>query len=203
MEQQVNLQEIERKARYALHQDGFDEILVGLSLALMAFFFLDFRLSIAMIAGCAIQIVLKPACRRKITYPRLGYAKLPHSDGKAKAWAIFVLAIMLVLVGLGLFFVSQVGWLLPLYLAIVLTGLTIAGTRRNASVFDFFIAGLFLSSALIGLLLVYLGHKPGHATAIQGWALALFLIPLGLIKLVRFLHKYPAVVKEVSNEIVN
>jgi hypothetical protein len=202
MKQQINRKEIERKTRLALHEDGFDEILVGLSLAVMAFFFLDFRLSIAMIAGCAVQIVLKPACRRKITYPRLGYAKLPNSQSKAKAYTIFVLAIVLVLIGLGLFFVSQISWLLPLYLALVLAGLTMAGARRNPSVFDYFIAALFLCSGFIGLLIVSLGNKPGLATAIQGWALALVLIPLGIVKLVRFLRKYPLVVKEVSDGIV-
>jgi hypothetical protein len=168
----------------------------------MAFFFLDFRLSIAMIAGCAVQIVLKPACRRQITFPRLGYAKLPDSQSKAKAYTIVVLAIALVLIGLGVFFVSKISWLLPLYLAVVLAGVTMAGARRNPSVFDYFITALFLGSGLIGLLIVSLGHKPGLATAIQGWILAAVLIPLGIIKLVRFLHKYPMVVKELSNGIV-
>lgn len=202
MEQQINLKAVERQTRTALHEDGFDEILVGLSLAVMAFFFLDFRLSIAMIAGCAVQIIVKPACRRQITFPRLGYAKLPDSQSKAKAYTIVVLAIGLVLIGLGLFFVSKISWLLPLYLAVVLAGLTMAGARRNPSIFDYFIAALFLGSGFIGLLIVTLGHKPGLATAIQGWILAAVLIPLGIIKLVRFLHKYPPVVKEVSNGIV-
>ena len=202
MKQQINLKAIERQTRVVLHEDGLDEILVGLSLAIMAFFFLDFRLSIAMVAGCVVQIVVKPACRRQITYPRLGYAKLPSSQTKAKAYTIVVLAIALVLIGLGLLFVSQISWLLPLYLAVVLAGLTMAGARRNPSVFDYFIMALFLCSGFIGLLIVSLGQKPGLATAIQGWALAVVLIPRGVIKLVRFLHKYPPVVKEVSNGIV-
>jgi hypothetical protein len=202
MKQQINLNAIERQTRIALHEDGFDEILVGLSLAVMAFFFLDFRLSIAMVAGCAVQIVLKPACRRQITYPRLGYAKLPSSESKAKAYTIVVLAIILVLIGLGLFFVSKISWLLPLYLAVVLAGLTMAGARRSPSVFDYFIAALFLCSGFIGLFIVSLGHKPGLAAAIQGWALAVVLIPLGIIKLKRFLRKYPPVIKEVSDGIV-
>ena len=202
MKQQINLKEIERQVRNALHQEGFDEILVGLSLGIMAFFFLDFRMSIALIAGSAIQIVIKPACRRQFTYPRLGFARLPHSDSKAAVWTIFILAIVLVLIGLGLFFITRVSWLLPLYLAVILAGLTIAGTRRNTSIFDYFIIGLFLCSGLVGLLLVYLGQKPGLAAAIQAWLLAVVLIPLGIIKLIRFLHKYPAKIKEVSNGIV-
>lgn len=202
MKQQMNLKEIEREIRHALHQDGFDEILVGLSLSIMAFFFLDLRLSIALIAGCVIQIVLKPACRRKFTYHRLGFARMPQSDSKAGAWTTFILAIVLVLIGLGLFFVSRISWLLPIYLAVILAGLTIAGTRRNPSIFDYFIIALFACSGFIGLLLVYLGQKPGLATAIQGWALAVVLIPLGIIKLIRFLRKYPLNVKEVQNGIV-
>lgn len=202
MKQDINLKKIERDARHALRQDGFDEIFVGLSLGIMAFFFIDFRLSIAMVAGCAIQILLKPACRRQFTYPRLGFARLPKSDSKTGAWTILILAIVLVLIGLGLFFVTKISWLLPLYLTVILVGLTIAGTRRNPSIFDYFIIGLFLCSACIGLLLVSLGQRPGLATAIQGWTLAVVLIPIGIIKLIRFLQKYPLHVKEVSNGIV-
>lgn len=203
MEQKINIREIERRARHALHQDGFDEILVGLSLGIMAFFFLDFRLSIAMVAGCAIQILLKPACRRQFTYPRLGFARLPKSDSKTGAWTILILAIALVLIGLGLFFVTQISWLLPLYLAVILAGLTIAGTRGKPSIYDYFIIGLFLCSGCIGLLLVYLGQKPGLAAAIQGWMLAGVLTPIGIIKLIRFLNKYQPQVKELPNGIVN
>jgi len=120
MTQGIDLKAIERKTRMTLHQDGLDEILVGFSLGIMAIFFLDFRLSIAMIAGCAIQILLKPACRRRITYPRVGYAKLPEPKDKVTGRKIFVIAIILVLIGTGLFFVSQLRWLLPLYIGIVL-----------------------------------------------------------------------------------
>lgn len=202
MKQDINLEEIDRQIRHALHQDGFDEILVGLSLGIMAFFFLNFRLSIALIAGCAIQIVLKPACRRQLTYPRLGFARLPKSDSKTGAWTIFFLAIVLVLIGLGLFFVTKISWLLPLYLTVILAGLTVAGTRGKPSIYDYFIIDLFLCSGCIGLVIVYLGQKPGLAAAIQGWILAVVLIPIGIIKLIRFLKKYPPHVKEVPNGIV-
>ena len=196
----VDMQDIERKTRLALHQDGLDEILVGLSLGIMAIFFLDFRLSIAMIAGCAIQILLKPACRRRITYPRVGYAKLPGPKDKATARKIFVLAIVLVLIGSGLFFVSQLRWLLPLYLGIVLAGITFAQTWRSAHIYDYFIIVLFLASGFAGLLLVSLGYEPTVATAIQGWALAALLIPIGIIRLNLFLRKYPEPVKEAKND---
>lgn len=194
----INLQEIERKTRMALHQDGLDEILVGLSLGIMAIFFLDFRLSIAMIAGCAIQILLKPACRRRITYPRVGYAKLPEPKDKATGRKILVIAIVLVLIGAGLFFVSQLRWLLPLYLGIVLAGVTLAQVWRAAHAYDYFIIGLFLASGLIGLLLVSLDFKASVATAIQGWSLAGLLIPIGIVRLNLFLHKYPKLAEEAN-----
>jgi len=182
-----------------LHQDGLDEILVGLSLGIMAIFFLDFRLSIAMIAGCAIQILLKPACRRRITYPRVGYAKLPEPKDKATGRKIFVIAIVLVLIGTGLFFVSQLRWLLPLYIGIVLAGVTFAQVWRNVSTYDYFIIGLFLVSGLMGLLLVSLDYEPRVASAIQGWLLAGLLIPIGIVRLNLFLHKYPKLAKEAND----
>ena len=199
MTQRIDLKEIERKTRITLHQDGLDEILVGLSLGIMAIFFLDFRLSIAMIAGCAIQILLKPACRRRITYPRVGYAKLPEPKDKATGRKIFVIAIVLVLISTGLFFVSQLRWLLPLYLGIVLAGVTLAQVWRNANTYDYFIIGLFLASGLIGLLLVSLDFEPRVASAIQGWGLAGLLIPIGIVRLNLFLHKYPKLAEEAND----
>jgi hypothetical protein len=199
MTQRIDLKAIEQKTRMTLHQDGLDEILVGLSLGIMAIFFLDFRLSIAMIAGCAIQILLKPACRRRITYPRVGYAKLPEPKDKATGRKIFVIAIILVLIGTGLFFVSQLRWLLPLYLGIVLAGVTFAQVWRNVSTYDYFIIGLFLVSGLMGLLLVSLDYEPRVASAIQGWLLAGLLIPIGIVRLNLFLHKYPKLAKEAND----
>ncbi len=198
MATKIDMQEIELKTRMALHQDGLDEILVGFSLGVMAIFFLDFRLSIAMIAGCAIQILLKPACRRRITYPRVGYAKLPKPKDKATGRKIFVIAIVLVLIGTGLFFVSQLRWLLPLYLGIVLAGVTFAQVWRNVSTYDYFIIGLFLASGLVGLLLVSLDYEPRVASAIQGWFLAGLLIPIGIVRLSLFLHKYPKLAEEAN-----
>ncbi len=203
MTTKIDLRKIEQETRFALHQDGLDEILVGLSLGIMAIFFLDFRLSIALIAGCAIQILLKPACRRRITYPRVGYAKLPEAKDKMTGRTILALAVVLALIGLGLFFVSQLRWLLPLYLGGVLGGVAIVQVYKTANLYDYFIAGLFLISGLFGLWLISLDYEPGVATALQGWVLAAILIPVGILKLIRFLHKYPQPAKEVPNGIVN
>jgi len=188
---EIDVKRIEQEMRLALHQDGLDEILVGLSLGIMAVFFLDFRFSIALIAGCIIQILVKPACRRRITYPRVGYAKLHECRDQVPGEAMLVLAIAVVVVGSGLFFVSQLRWLLPAYLGIVLAGITFAQIWRTAHAYDYFVVGLFLASGLLGLLIISLGYRPGVATAIQGWGLAGLLIPVGIIRLNIFLRKYP------------
>lgn len=198
MTTKIDLQDIEIKSRMALHQDGLDEILIGLSLGIMAIFFLDFRFSIALIVGCLIQIFLKPACRRRITYPRIGYAKLPDPKDEVSGRTIFVLAIVLVLIGAGLFFVSKLRWLLPPYLGIVLAGVTLAQVWRAAHTYDYFIISLFLASGLAGLLLISLDYEPRVATAIQGWSLAGLLIPIGIIRLNLFLRKYPKTAKEAD-----
>jgi hypothetical protein len=187
---EIDVKRIEKEMRLALHQDGLDEILVGLSLGIMAFFFIDFRFSIALIVGCIIQILIKPACRRWITYPRVGFAKLREYRDRIPNGLILVLAITIVVVGAGLFVVSQLRWLLPAYLGIVLAGITLAQIWRTAHVYDYFIAGLFLASGLLGLLIISLGYRPAVATAIQGWGLAGLLIPVGIIRLNIFLRKY-------------
>jgi hypothetical protein len=122
---EIDVKRIEQEMRLALHQDGLDEILVGLTLGIMALFFIVFRFSIALIVGCIIQILVKPACRRRITYPRLGYAKLHDFRDRIPGGAILVLSIAAVIVGAGLFFVSQLRWLLPAYQGWGLAGLLI------------------------------------------------------------------------------
>lgn len=197
MKSPVDMKQIERNTRVALHEDGLDEILVGLSLGIMAIFFLDFTLSIALIAGCVIQIILKPACRRRLTYPRIGYAKLLEVRDKVSAHTILLLAVVLVLIGSGLLFIRWLRWLLPPYLGIVLAGITIAQVYKSGTILDYFVVALFLISGLIGLWLISLGYEPGKATAIQGWCLAAILIPTGIVKLIWFLRKYPEPAKEV------
>lgn len=191
METDIDLKRIEQESRLILHQDGLDEILVGLSLGIMAVFFLDFRLSFALIAGCVIQILVKPFCRRWITYPRVGFAKLREYRDRIPNGLILVLAIAMVVVGAGLFYVSQLRWLLPVYIGIVLAGITFIQIWRTANAYDYFVVGLFLASGLFGLLFILLGYRPGVATAIQGWSLAGILIPVGIIRLNIFLRKYP------------
>lgn len=198
MTTKIDLQDIKIKARMAMHQDGLDEILIGLSLGIMAIFFLDFRLSIALIVGCMIQIFLKPACRRQITYTRIGYAKLKDPKEKIKSQKMLIVAIVLVLIGAGLFFVSKLRWLLPPYLGIFLAGVTLAQVWKAAHTYDYFIISLFLASGLAGLLLISLDYEPRIATAIQGWSLAGLLIPIGLIRLNLFLRKYPKTAKEAE-----
>jgi len=187
----IDLQRIEQESRLTLHQDGLDEILVGLSLGVMAIFFLDLRFSIALIAGCAIQILVKPFCRRWITYPRVGFAKLREYRDRIPNGLMLVFAVVIVVIGVGLFFVAKLQWLLPAYLGIVLAGITFVQIWRTANAYDYFIVGLFLASGLFGLLFIFLGYKPGVATAIQGWSLAGILIPIGIIRFNIFLQKYP------------
>ena len=102
------------------------------------------------------------------------------------------------MIGTGLFFVSQLRWLLPLYLGIVLAGVTFAQVWRTINTYDYFIIGLFLASGLIGLLLVSLDYEPRVTSAIQGWGLAGLLIPIGIVRLNLFLHKYPKLAEEAN-----
>lgn len=198
MSTEIDLKRIEQETRMVLHEDGLDEILVGLSLGIMAVFFLDFRLSIALVAGCVIQILIKPACRRRFTYPRVGYAKLKEAAGQTPESAKLAFAAGIVVVGLGLFFVSALRWLLPLYLGIVLAGISFVQVRRTAHAYDYFVVGLFLTSGLLGLVLIWLGCDPGLAAAMQGWALAGLLIPVGSIRLALFLRKHPRPAEETD-----
>ena len=194
----IDIRRIKRESYRIIRQDGLSDICAGLMLGIIAVFFLDFRYAGALIVGCAMQTIILPTCRKKFTYPRVGYVKYPGRADK-KSLIVWDIAVPLVVVGLIICAGIWVRPLLPLCLGAFLAGLSLAGARITGYVRDYIFVGLFLASGLVGLILVLLGYDPFFVTAYQLWGLSGILIPVGLVQLILFLRKYPQAVTEVSN----
>ena len=95
--------------------------------------------------------------------------------------------------------VTQLSWLLPVYMGAVFAGTILIAAHKYGSVPDYIYAALFLLSGIAGLLFVSFGYDPGKVTGVQFWCLASVLMPIGLIKLILFLRRYPKIAAEVSH----
>ena len=200
MEQYLNLKEIEGKAYRSMRQDGLDSVMESVSLALMALFLYDRRHGWAFVLGAGLQswYWLQGAIRKRFTYPRIGHAKFqPPGRGVGIMRAIagvFFIALM----GILLIIVSEpeaqgnigfsMGWILPVYAGLMLSGLAFAAAHRYGYALDYIFAALFLESIFFGFVLLFLGIPAGKATAYQLWGLAIILIFVGLVRFIRFLH---------------
>ena len=195
----IDMRRIKRQSYQIIRQDGLSDVCAGLMLGIMAIFFFEFRYSVALILGCAMQTIVLPICRKKFTYPRVGYVKFPGRADK-KSLIVWDIAIPLVVVGLIICAGIWVRPLVPLCLGAFLGGLSLAGARITGYVRDYILVGLFFASGLVGLILALLGYDPFIVTAYQLWGLSGVLIPVGLIELIRFLRKYPKSTKETKSD---
>ena len=186
----IDIRRVKRDSYRIIRQDGLSDICSGLMLGIMAVFFLDFKYAGALIVGCAMQTIILPVCRKKFTYPRIGYAKFPGRADR-KSLIVWDIALPLVVVGLIICVCIWARFLLPLCLGIFLAGLALVGARITGYILDYILVAVLLASGLIGLLLIQFGYTPGVATAYQLWGLSSIFIPVGLVQLIRFLQKYP------------
>jgi hypothetical protein len=115
---------------------------------------------------------------------------------------IFLTAGAIVLTALlGVFLILPWGkGLLALYLAVLLMAVALVAAIRTGLIFHYVYAAVFLESGFIGLWLAHLGLDTGRATAFQLWGLAALLIPIGLVRLIRFVRRYPRATEGVSGE---
>jgi len=195
----LDMGRIKQQSYRIIRQDGLSDIFGGLMLGIMGVFFLDFKYAGALIVGCAMQTIILPTCRKKITYPRVGYAKFP---GRADIRRLIIWDIVLPLVVVGLVICIGI-WarpILALCLGIFLAALALPEARITKYFLDYIIVAAFLTSGIIGQLFVWRGSAPGRVVAVQFWVLSCILIAVGLVQLYRFLQKYPEPIKEKYND---
>ncbi len=190
---------IATRARRTVARDGLDEIVGGLSLGLMALFVFHREHGWALILAAGIQAGLKDIIRPRLTYPRGDFGRMPEAGWVARIFLTVGAIVLAALVGVSLILPLGKG-LLALYSGVLLTGVALAAARRKGLIIHYVYAAVFLESGFIGLWLVHLGLDAGRATAFQLWGLAALLIPIGLVRLIRFLSRDPRAIEGVSGE---
>ena len=199
MTKDINLKQIEQKAHRTFRQDGLSIFFAGISLGIIAIFFVDIRHGWVFALGITLAISVPQLLRRQFVYPRVGYAKFLQRSSIAR----HVLAITLAIICLALFYalgkVARFNWLMPVYVAIIFSAAAFIAARKYGSAIYYVVTLACLTSGLIGLTCTLSGYHPGYVTAFQLWGLAALLIVAGLFQFVRFLTKYPRPTTEGRN----
>jgi hypothetical protein len=200
MTSNINLKEIEQKAYGAFRQDGLSILFAGISLGIVAIFFIDVRHGWVFALGICIAVLMPEFLRSQLVYPRIGYAQFPRPKGIARHVATVCLAVICLILFYALGKVVRFNWLMPLFLAVVFSAVAFVAARRFGLIVYYVLTFVFLLSGFAGLGFTMRDHDPGWVTAFQLWGLAVILIPVGLVQLARFLRKYSKPERETKND---
>jgi hypothetical protein len=201
MKQEINLKEIEQKAYRVSFQDGLVEIMLGILLISLGATFG----SVLYVFAILIPIFLFPlfieVIRKRYTYPRIGYAKLPMDDPKKTAKGIFgytavVLALMVIcflLLGKVKDAAAYKKWS-PALMGILLVGGFLYAHGRSGSIRYIVFAVLAVVS---GLLFSIMNFEYYDGLIINFFVMGGIFIVTGSMLFILFVHKYPKPAEEV------
>lgn len=190
MSQQLDLGEVEKRARRTLSQDGLVYIILSLLLAMIGLSLADNGFSGLAMLGLFLALPLE-LLRRRITYPRVGYAKLSEPPGATRGILGFALAAVIVLTVIAFAGGGRFQRVLP-----AIVGLLFA----MAFYFGASIEGIGLVEALLipliaaGGVIVSIFIDDWHlAVATLLWGIAALLLIIGLVRLILFVRSHPPV----------
>lgn len=188
MSQIIDLQDLEKESRRVFAEDGLLYVFLGVLLLLVSFSFAVPALT-GLVGLSAFLIFPVEALRRRITYPRLGYARFSAPPGTVRGIlgfaAVSVVALAVIAFAGGGRFQSY----LPLAFSIVFAlAYYFGAATHGAGLIDWLLIGLTLAAGLFASWRYEDWHD--GASVLFGF-LGVVLLLIGLIKLVRFLRKYP------------
>ena len=204
MQETIDIKNIERKSFRFIEQDGLTEIMMGVVLLALGLTFGSSLYSIVVLAAVFVMTPLLGILRKRFTYPRIGYAKLPTEDGKKIARGMFIYVII-IMVGLvvvlgilgGFRDVKLFRKFSPLLAALLLSGGFEYAYSKSAS-FRYRIYMLLTIAIGISFSLIKFENYDGVAAALI--LLGIILAASGAILFLTFMHKYPKA-SEQSNQI--
>jgi hypothetical protein len=200
MTTELNLKEIEQKSYRIFRQDGLSIFFAGVSLGIVAIFFIDVRHAWVFALGVTMAISMPEFLRRQLVYPRVGYAQFLRSKNIARHIIVICLAVICLILFYALGKVVRFNWLVPLFLGIVFSAAALAAARRFGLMVYYVLTFVFLLSGLAGLGFTMRGYGPGWVVAFQLWGLSAILISVGLVQFNLFLHKYPKLAEEANSD---
>jgi len=201
MAEQVNFGDIERSAHKTIESDGVVRLSAGIGLALFSVFLLNHQHVWASYLGMFMPVWLPEPIRRRLTYPRIGYARFPSLKSNKGRFTLTVLALALGLALAGLLDYSPQAWLAPVYLAALLTAIVLLWARKTGSAVDYVFAIICLVSGPAALWYTSRGADDGVVTAIQFSILAGVATIIGLVQLALFLRAHPVAAADPNPEV--
>ena len=201
MKQQINLKEIEQRAFRDSNQDGLMEIMIGILLIGLGATFG----SVLYVFAILVPIFLFPrfieVIRKRYTYPRIGYAKLPTDDPKKTAKGIFgytvaVLALMVIcflLFGKVKDAAAYKKWS-PALMGVLLVGGFLYAHGKSGNIRYIVFAVLAVVS---GLLFSIMSFESYDGLIINFFVMGGMFIVTGSILFILFVHKYPKPAEEM------
>jgi len=197
MPEHLDLSDLEQRIRARYHNDGVTLIVAGLSLLFLAVFFYDHRQAWATTFAVGVWAWLAESLRRRLIYPRLGYAKLASKQNPLTI-VIAIGAVVSVFVGAMLIERLNLFCAGPIYWGAVLAIAALAIGAATGSKIAFALSPVFLLSGGGGAMLARLGVC--CAETYQLTALAAILIAIGGAQLILLRRRHPVPTSETFDE---
>lgn len=188
MSDPVSLERIKKEAHRTFNKDGLLYLFMAVLLTAVGLSFYDSRFGF--LGGLAALLIFPMEWfRRRITYPRVGYARFELPTGFTRGLLGFAVIAIAVLVFFAFFDNGSLAQYLPLLISGVFAlafyfGASMQGLRRR----DWLVLGLIVVSGLITTAVFADWHT---AVAVQMWLMAGILFVIGAWDLMRFLRAYP------------
>lgn len=190
MSQTKDIRELERKALHTYLQDGLLDIVLGVQLVLLSLFLSNRSLSFVVL-WTPLALGSLEALRKRLTYPRVGYVKLPQPA------SLVIKVLIACLLGmafcLGIAVLGRVALGFPLsghgrstcgFAAAVFITATYCFLAYRFKAYRWFVYGALLSP-------VFMIANRLDAPALMA-GLGAVVMMVGLVVLVGFLRRYPA-----------
>ncbi|MCW4013240.1 MAG: hypothetical protein NWF07_09660 [Candidatus Bathyarchaeota archaeon] len=199
MTDKINLQDMEKKAHKLLNEDGMMELLMGVILFVSSTSFTG-TASFTPFLGVYVIFMrtIIEAYRKRITYPRIGYLKLPDEAAKDVGIGIlmFIGVIMLALiVFISLIYGQVTGGLLfkwiPALIGLILFGGLYYNYERTGDRVNLVYIIISLLSGIVFSVIEHDNVKAGvvyHLLFLSG-----IFIVAGVVRLYNFTRRYPVI----------
>lgn len=183
-----DLQELEKDSRGVFNEDGLLYVAVGILLLLVGASFIYQPLIILVAFGALLFYPLE-AVRRRVTYPRLGYAKFSAPPGTARGILIFAGVTIVILIAIAFIGNGRFQQLLPFAFSIVLALSFYFGmSTQGMTTADWLLIAVIL---LVGPIASWRYPDWHDGTAVSFTFSGLIFIGFGLLKFVHFLRTVP------------
>ena len=147
----------------------------------------------------AFRTAILEKLRRKVTYPRIGYAKV-HEDEPSRPLMVVILFVMMVFLVVfiapiispsDISFYDATCKYLPVSLGVMMILYSFALAEKTGDRRYFAFGLLTVTTGLIFALLEFEPPKAGPVFYLLGWGVVITLV--GLTTFIRFIHKYPII----------